>query len=85
MEAKTKEIKKDMNIAVIYPKARGDLIFLLDALHTLHDNNHDLGITLVVKDKQAPLAEGLKGKEKELLIKEEKLEHEKVALDKREE
>ena len=43
-------------IAVLYPKAIGDFLFILPALHTLRRALPDVHFTLVVKTKQAPLA-----------------------------
>ncbi len=43
-------------LAVIYPKAIGDFLFLLPALHSIRKAFPDTHITLVVKSKQAPLA-----------------------------
>ena len=43
-------------IAVLYPKAIGDFLFILPALHTLRRALPETHLTLVVKTKQAPLA-----------------------------
>lgn len=48
-------------LAIVYPKAIGDFLFVLPALHTLRRALTDAHITLVVKQKQAPLAEPQKG------------------------
>ena len=48
-------------MAIVYPKAIGDFIFVLPALHTIRRALKDTRITLVVKQKQAPLAEPQKG------------------------
>lgn len=43
-------------LALLYPKAIGDFVFLLPALHTLRRGLPGTRIILVVKQKQAPLA-----------------------------
>ena len=43
-------------ISVLYPKAIGDFLFILPALHTLRRALPETHLTLVVKTKQAPLA-----------------------------
>lgn len=43
-------------LAILYPKAIGDFMFILPALHTIRRAFAETHITLVVKDKQAPLA-----------------------------
>ncbi len=43
-------------IVLLYPKAIGDFMFVLPALHTLRRAWPEAHITLVVKQKQAPLA-----------------------------
>ena len=48
-------------LAIVYPKAIGDFIFVLPALHTLRRALPETHITLVVKKKQAPLAVPQKG------------------------
>ncbi len=48
-------------LAIVYPKAIGDFMFVLPAMHTLRNALKDTRITLVVKQKQAPLAEPQKG------------------------
>ena len=48
-------------LAILYPKAIGDFYFALPALHTLRRALRDVHITLVVKQKQAPLAVPQKG------------------------
>lgn len=48
-------------LAIIYPKAIGDFIFVLPALHTIRRALADAHITLVIKSKQAPLALPQKG------------------------
>ncbi len=57
-------VKGDVSIerlAIVYPKAIGDFVFILPALHTIRKAFPDAHITLVVKQKQAPLAEPQKG------------------------
>lgn len=49
-------------LAIIYPKAIGDFMFVLPALHTLRRALPETHITLVVKSKQAPLALPQKGR-----------------------
>lgn len=49
-------------IALVYPKAIGDLVFLIPALHSLRKGLPEAHLTLVVKDKQQPLAKGFKGR-----------------------
>lgn len=49
------------HLAVVYPKAIGDFMFILPALHTLRRALPETRITLVVKQKQAPLAEPQRG------------------------
>lgn len=44
-------------MALVYPKAIGDFLFLLPTLHSIRKAFPETHITLVVKDKQAPLAE----------------------------
>lgn len=48
-------------LAVVYPKAIGDFMFALPALHTLRRALPDVHLTLVAKKKQAPLAVPQKG------------------------
>jgi len=48
-------------LAIVYPKAIGDFMFALPALHTIRQKWKDIHITLVTKRKQAPLAEPQKG------------------------
>ncbi|MBT7066668.1 MAG: glycosyltransferase family 9 protein [Verrucomicrobia bacterium] len=48
-------------LAIVYPKAIGDFIFALPALHTIRRALPEAHITLVIKKKQAPLAEPQKG------------------------
>jgi ADP-heptose:LPS heptosyltransferase len=48
-------------LAIIYPKAIGDFMFALPALHTIRQRWKDAHITLVTKRKQAPLSEPQKG------------------------
>jgi ADP-heptose:LPS heptosyltransferase len=55
------DLSKTRRLAVLYPKAIGDLYFALPALHTLRRACPGLHITLVVKQKQAPLALPQKG------------------------
>ncbi len=51
-----KTAKQPQRLAIIYPKAIGDFMFVLPALHTLRRALPETHITLVVKSKQAPLA-----------------------------
>ncbi len=44
------------HLAIIYPKAIGDFMFILPALHSIRKALPTTRITLVVKKKQAPLA-----------------------------
>ncbi|MEI6969986.1 MAG: glycosyltransferase family 9 protein [bacterium] len=53
---------KTGRIALVYPKAIGDLVFLIPALHSLRKGLPEAHLTLVVKDKQEPLAKGFKGR-----------------------
>ncbi len=55
------DLSKTRRLAILYPKAIGDLYFALPALHTLRRACPDMHITLVVKQKQAPLALPQKG------------------------
>ena len=48
-------------LAIVYPKAIGDFMFVLPALHSIRHAMPDVHITLVAKRKQAPLAEPQKG------------------------
>ena len=48
-------------LAIVYPKAIGDFIFALPALHTIRRALPEVHITLVIKKKQAPLAAPQKG------------------------
>jgi ADP-heptose:LPS heptosyltransferase len=48
-------------LALVYPKAIGDFLFVLPALHTIRRAWPEAHITLVVKRKQAPLALPQKG------------------------
>ncbi len=48
-------------LALVYPKAIGDFLFVLPALHTIRRAWPEAQITLVVKRKQAPLALPQKG------------------------
>ncbi len=48
-------------LVIVYPKAIGDFFFVLPALHTIRRAFTDAHITLVIKQKQAPLAEPQKG------------------------
>jgi ADP-heptose:LPS heptosyltransferase len=48
-------------LALVYPKAIGDFLFVLPALHTIRRAWPEARITLVVKRKQAPLALPQKG------------------------
>ena len=48
-------------MAIVYPKAIGDFMFVLPALHSIRHAMPDVHITLVAKRKQAPLAEPQKG------------------------
>lgn len=48
-------------LAIVYPKAIGDLLLVLPALHTLRRSCPAAHITLVVKQKQGPLAEPQRG------------------------
>ena len=48
-------------LAIVYPKAIGDFIFILPALHTIRRAFPGAHITLVIKQKQAPLADPQKG------------------------
>jgi len=55
-------IRPDARIGLIYPKAIGDLVFLLPALHTLRANMPEARLLLIAKEKQAPLAANLAGR-----------------------
>ncbi|HAS81930.1 MAG TPA: hypothetical protein DCS43_04470 [Verrucomicrobia bacterium] len=55
------DITKLQRLAILYPKAIGDFYFALPALHTLRRALRDVHITLVVKQKQAPLVLPQKG------------------------
>ena len=57
-----KNTRQPLRVAIIYPKAIGDFMFVLPALHTLRQALPDADITLVVKRKQAPLALPQKGR-----------------------
>jgi ADP-heptose:LPS heptosyltransferase len=48
-------------LAIVYPKAIGDFLFVLPALHTIRRAFPEIHITLVIKEKQAPLAEPQRG------------------------
>jgi len=48
-------------LAIVYPKAIGDFLFILPALHSIRRTFPDVHITLVIKQKQAPLAVPQKG------------------------
>ncbi|MBT3193231.1 MAG: glycosyltransferase family 9 protein [Verrucomicrobia bacterium] len=48
-------------LAIVYPKAIGDFMFALPALHTIRQTWKEIHITLVVKRKQAPIALPQKG------------------------
>jgi ADP-heptose:LPS heptosyltransferase len=48
-------------LAIVYPKAIGDFLFILPALHTIRRAFPGAHITLVIKQKQAPLAKPQKG------------------------
>lgn len=48
-------------LAIVYPKAIGDFMFILPSLHTIRRARPDAHITLVVKRKQAPLAHPQQG------------------------
>ncbi len=52
---------KTRRLAIVYPKAIGDFMFILPALHTIRRSLPDTHVTLVVKGKQAPLALPQKG------------------------
>jgi ADP-heptose:LPS heptosyltransferase len=55
------DLSKTRRLAIVYPKAIGDFFFVLPALHTIRRAFREAHITLVVKQKQAPLAEPQKG------------------------
>lgn len=48
-------------IAIIYPKAIGDFMFALPALHSVRRALPEAALLLVVKEKQEPLARGMAG------------------------
>ncbi len=57
-------VKRERSIerlAIVYPKAIGDFVFVLPALHTIRRAFPDTHMTLVIKEKQAPLAMPQKG------------------------
>ena len=57
----TLETLRGARIAIIYPKAIGDFMFALPALHSLRLALPGASLLLVVKEKQEPLARGLAG------------------------
>lgn len=50
-----------LRIGLFFPKAIGDLLFVLPTLHAFRSGLPEAHLTLVVKDKQAPLARNLEG------------------------
>lgn len=57
----TLDTLRTARLAIIYPKAIGDFMFALPALHSLRLALPEASLLLVVKEKQEPLARGLAG------------------------